>query len=154
MNAKMDLVGHANRQIHIFASVPPDVLERESLRRRRPGPPRLWAQAPRRRVAPGLGPGPRSGVRGPEPGLMPKAVSSGPRTLGNQGLGLFTISDIHNVKLKGDVTFEPSDETPCLTLFDSFFYLCCPFFGPQITIIFIYVVKLMYQPQWSMFRHG
>ena len=43
---------------------------------------------------------------------------------------------------------------PFLTLFDSFFTYVALFFGPQITIIFIYVVKLMYQPQWSMFRHG
>ena len=34
-------------------------------------------------------------------------------------------------------------------------YLFCTFFfGPRVIKILIYVDKLMYQPQWSMFRHG
>ena len=40
--------------------------------------------------------------------------------------------------------------SPYLTLF----YLLCPFFfGPQVTIIIIYVVKLMHQSLLRMFRH-
>ena len=33
-------------------------------------------------------------------------------------------------------------------------YLFCTFFGPRVIKILIYVDKLMYQPQWSMFRRG
>ena len=38
-------------------------------------------------------------------------------------------------------------------LFD-YALLILSFFGSQVIIIFIYVIKLMHQPQWSMFWHG
>ena len=52
---------------------------------------------------------------------------------------------VFNIHRTGAFSFSP----PYLTLF----YLLCPFFGPQVTIIIIYVVKLMHQSLSSMFRH-
>ena len=39
-------------------------------------------------------------------------------------------------------------------LFDYFFTYFVLFFRTQVIIIFIYVVKLMHQQQWSMFWQG
>ena len=54
----------------------------------------------------------------------------------------------HSLKLISLSGFFPF--FPYLTIF----LFILSFFGPQVTLIFVYVVKLMHQPKWSMFWYG